>query len=112
MEPAILYPLMACDCSEKEMNHLDKTLSRAKCHAHGLNEHFPRVVLHGPLSLGGMGIHTTQTKTTTSQINYFLFHTRMNMDIGLKLDASTAFLQLEIGIMTISFNHLITYTAL
>jgi hypothetical protein len=97
MEPAVLYPLMACSCTNKEMSNLDKIISKAKCHALGLNKHFPRAVLHGPLSLGGMAVHTAQTKTTTSRINYFLFHTRMDTTIGAKLDASTAFLQLEIG---------------
>jgi hypothetical protein len=97
LEPAVLYPLMACSCKDKEMDHLDKTLSKAKCHALGLNEHFPRAVLHGPVSLGGLGIHSGQTKTTTTRINYFLYHTRMDTTIGHKLDASVAFLQMEIG---------------
>ncbi len=66
----------------------------------GLNEHFPRAVLHGPLSLGGLEIHTAQTKTTTSRINCFLNHTRMDTTIGHKLDASIAYLQLEIGTIT------------
>jgi hypothetical protein len=100
MEPAVLYPIMACACTDKEMTTLDKTLSKAKCHALGLNEHFPRAILHGPLHLGGMGIHTAQTKTMTTRITYFLFHTRMQTEVGQNLEASIAYLQLEIGTIT------------
>jgi hypothetical protein len=69
MEPAILHPPMSCSCKEKDMEHLDKILSKAKFHTLQLNEHFPHVILNGPLSLGGMGLNASQTKTTLTGIN-------------------------------------------
>jgi hypothetical protein len=41
LEPAFLHPLMACQMTTKQMMHIDKILMNAKCHALGLNEHFP-----------------------------------------------------------------------
>jgi len=48
-------------------------------------------------SWGGMAIPSVQSKTTTTRINYFLYHTRMGTKVGQKLDTSMAFLQLEAG---------------
>lgn len=69
IEPSIPYPLLACSCSQKEMDIIDKTLSKTKCCALGLNEHFPRVVMYGPWHLGGMVLSSAQSKTTTTRIN-------------------------------------------
>lgn len=81
-----------------DMQHLDKILSNAKCQALGLNEHFPRAVLHGPTSLGGIGVQTAISKTTTSRINYFFYHTRLTTKVGEKLATSIAYLQIESGL--------------
>jgi hypothetical protein len=76
----------------------------AKCNALGLNEHFPRAVIYGPLHLGGLAIPTTLSSTATTRINYFLYHTRNSSKVGIKLEASIIYLQLEIGI----FNSFLT----
>jgi hypothetical protein len=56
-----------------------------------------------------MGVHTAQKKTT-SRIYCFLYHTRMDTTIDHQLDASTAFLQLELGIIDTFSKHHITST--
>jgi hypothetical protein len=99
LEPAVLYPLMANCNTRNEMMKIEKILSKAKCHALGLNEHFPRAVLHGPTNLGGIGIPKAVSKTTTSRINYFFFHTRMETKVGEKINASLAYLQIESGLL-------------
>ena len=43
------------------MEDLSKTqgvTDQIACHALGLSEHFPRALLHGPVSLGGIGVST------------------------------------------------------
>jgi hypothetical protein len=99
LEPAILYPLMASQCTNKEMEHIDKIVPKAKCQALGLNEHFPRAILHSPMHLGRLGLHTGMSKTTTTRINYFLHHTRLKTEVEKKLETSISFLQMEIGII-------------
>jgi hypothetical protein len=66
LEPKILYPLMACSSDTLDFSRIDRTLSTAKCHALGLNGHFPWAVLHGHMHLGGMAIPTAISKTTTT----------------------------------------------
>jgi hypothetical protein len=105
LKPCILYPLMACSITDKEMDSVDKILSKAKCHSLGLNEHFPRAILHGPTHLGGMGIPLGRSKKTTSLINIFLHHTHLQTEIGRKLEASIAYLQIEIGILSPFHQH-------
>jgi hypothetical protein len=61
---------------------------------------FPRAILFGPYELGGMAIPNTISETTITRINYFLYHMQQETDIGVKLDASLTFLQLEVGIFS------------
>jgi hypothetical protein len=98
MEPEVSYPLMATLSDKKDIDAIDRVIIRAKCSALGLNEHFPRAILHGPMELGGMALPTCLSKTVTTRINYFLYHIRTSTKIGSKLDASIVFLQLETGL--------------
>ncbi len=98
LEPGVTYPLMATLCSQKEMESIERILISFKCHALGLNPHFPRAVLYGPMLMGGLELPSTISKISSTRINYFLYHTRLNTDIGHKLDASRTFLQMEIGL--------------
>jgi hypothetical protein len=91
-------PLMATLCNKQELDSIECILISFKCHALGLNPHFPRAVLYGPIQMGGMELPSTITKISSTRINYFLYHTRLNTDVGLKLDASRTFLQMEIGL--------------
>lgn len=97
LEPGVLYPLMALNSTKRDLEKIDKILATVKCHALGLNEHFPRAILHGPLAPGGMAIPNTITKTTATRLTYFFYHIRLNTNVGKKLDASITFLQLETG---------------
>ena len=71
LESEVHYPLMATLCEPKELDKVERVITRAKCSALGLNEHFPRAILYGPLQYGGMGLPTTKSKTAITRINYF-----------------------------------------
>jgi hypothetical protein len=84
--------------SKKDLEAIERILTTFKCGALGLNEHFPRAILYGPTMLGGLALPTVITRTTTTRINYFLYHIRLETPVGKKLDASRTFLQFEVGI--------------
>jgi hypothetical protein len=91
------YPLMAISSSKKDLEKIEKILAAFKCSALGLNEHFPRAILYGPTMLGGLSLSTVFTRNSTTRINYFFYHTRLDTPVGKKLDASRTFLQFEVG---------------
>lgn len=97
LEPGVLYPMMATIYSNKDLNLLEKQITKLYCQAIGLNAHFPRSVLFGPCELGGLGIDNLRTILTTTRLNYFLYHTRQGTQVGKKLETSAAHLQIEIG---------------
>ncbi len=99
MSPGVLYPLVASTCTKDELDRIDRVIASAKCNALGLNEHFPRALLYGPLSYGGMQLPTAHASTVIERINYFLYHTRLSTNIGQKLEISLAFTQLETGLL-------------
>jgi hypothetical protein len=99
MSPGVLYPLVASTCTKDELDRIDRVIASAKCNALGLNEHFPRALLYGPLRYGGMQLPTAHASTIINRINYFLYNTHMSTNIGQKLEISLAFTQLETGLL-------------
>ncbi len=63
LDAQVQYLLMATLCSHKNLNKLDKPIMQFKCSALGLNKHFPRAILNGPMEK----ISNTVTQCT----NYF-----------------------------------------
>ncbi len=47
-----------------------------------------------------MALPTSLSKTVTIRINYFLYHIRAELKVGIKLDASIVFLKIEVGLFT------------
>lgn len=97
LEPGVIYPLMAVTSTRNYLDRIDKILTTFECSSLGLNEHFPRAVQYGPMAPRGMALPNTISKTTASQLTYFFYHTRLNTNIGKKLDASITFLQIKFG---------------
>ncbi len=95
---------MATLCDKKYIDKIERVITRAKCNALGLNEHFPRAIIYGPTQYGGMAIPTSLSKTSTTRLNYFLYHIRETSNVGTKLEASIIYLQLEIGLFTSLFS--------
>jgi hypothetical protein len=94
IEPALLYPLVNTLFSLKEFSPLDSIPLQMKCISLGLNRHFPRAILHGPCTLGGMGVPSSSQKTT---LNYFLFNIGQSSSLSMKFEISIIYTQIEIG---------------
>jgi len=71
IEPTLLYPLLHCFFNAKEFHAIDSIMSQVKCMALGLNRRFLRAILHGPMSLGGIGVPFTRHKNSKECLNYF-----------------------------------------
>ena len=72
-------------------------MDQIACHALGVNEHFPRALLHGPIELGGMGVPTLWAEALAEKIAYFLHHRWVMDDVGKQLQVSAVITQLEVG---------------
>lgn len=91
---------MATTCDQKDLDKIERVIARARCHALGLNEHFPRAVLYGPMQLGGLEIPSIHVNTMCTRINYFLYHTRLSTKVGRKLEVSMAYIRQLLGLCT------------
>lgn len=78
IEPAITYPLLNIYYSEQQTFAIDSILSQIKCSALGLNCNFPRAVLHGPLSLGGIGVPSAKKIQIESTTSYLIFASHLS----------------------------------
>ena len=97
VRPAVAYPLAGQQCSVEDLTPTQKVMDNIACHALGLNEHFPRALLHGPVSLGGIGVPTLWAEALAEKLSYFVHHMRVGDDVGKQLQVSTAITQLEVG---------------
>ena len=97
IKPAVLYPMMGQQIDAEALASVQTKVDEMLCHALGLNSHFPRAVLHGPVELGGMGVPPLWVESLTEKLSYFFHHTRIADTVGQELKTSVAILQLELG---------------
>ena len=89
------HPLAGQQCTVDDLKQ--NVMDQLVCHALGLNEHFPRALLHGPMALGGVDIPTLWAETLAEKLAYFVHHMRIGDDVGTQLKVSTVIVQLEVG---------------
>ena len=94
---AVAYPLVGQMCTVEDLKCTQVVMDQIACHALGLNEHFPRALLHGPVALGGVGVPTLWAESLAEKLSYFVHHMRVRDDVGKQLQVSTAIAQLEVG---------------
>jgi len=98
VKPALLYPQVPQQCDPEDMAPIQTEVDRIVCHALGLNEHFPRAVLHGSVEGGGMGVPTLWAEALADKAVYFLHHVRRQDEVGRQLSLSMALTQVELGV--------------
>lgn len=100
VEPGVLYPLMAALYSLEDLEIIIRRFSAAYCHALGINIHLPRAVLYGPADMGGLEIPNLHTLLLVIWLTCFPYHTRLQTQVGKKLEISITLLQLEVGLVS------------
>jgi len=63
--------------------------------AFGLKRNFPRAILHGPTSLGGIGV-PSHKKNTWERLNYFLYYIHRDSSLKWKFDISIIYTKIEV----------------
>ena len=91
---------MGQQCTAEDLQPTQRVLDSIACHALGLNEHFPRALLHGPTDLGGLGVPSAWAETLAEKLAYFVHHVRIDDDVGQQFKVSVAIAQLEVGVGT------------
>ena len=84
----VTYPLIGHSCSSTDLDSLQKPTDREVLHILGLNEHFPRAVLHAPLKLGGLGCTSIHGQHVIDKVLLFIHHMREKGQIQELLMAS------------------------
>ena len=97
VKPAVLYPLMGQQITAEAMAEVQRIVNKMVCNAVGVNSHFPRALLHGPIEIGGMGIAPLWVEALVDKVTYFLHHVRGTGTVTQELKASIALVQLEVG---------------
>lgn len=98
VKPALLYPQVPQQCEPDDLSPIQKEVDQIVCHSLGLNEHFRRAVLHGPVERGGMGVPTLWAEALADKVVYFLHHVRRQDEVGKQLGLSMALTQVELGV--------------
>ena len=92
-----MFPLIGHSMSEADLLSLQQPTDRKLLHILGLNEHFPRAVLHAPTTFGGMGCPSFHAQHIADKIVLFLHHMKEKEDIAEAFQASMSLTQLECG---------------
>jgi len=65
--------------TDKDIKPLEGIMSTLHCSVLGLNRHFPIVLLHGSMLLGGMGIHIQHSSTVTQKFKASIIFTHLEV---------------------------------
>jgi hypothetical protein len=93
----IMYPLIGHCCGYGDLQEIQKPVDRELLHLLGLNEHFPRAVLHAPLKYGGLGSVTIHGQHVIEKLILLVHHMRENGQIRETMLSSMGTTQLECG---------------
>mmetsp|Transcript_20247 Transcript_20247/g.28843 ORF Transcript_20247/g.28843 Transcript_20247/m.28843 type:complete len:463 (+) Transcript_20247:2603-3991(+) len=96
----IMYPLIGHTLGDADLQSLQKPVDVEILHIMGLNEHFPRVVLRGPLLYGGLGCTSLHGQHIIDKLVLFVHHIRENKRIAEVFYTSMSLTQLECGVST------------
>jgi hypothetical protein len=104
IEPALLYPLVTSTFPLKNFQPIDSITSQMQCVSLGLNRHFPRAVLHGPMSPWGIGLPIGISKNARDRLNYFFYNIQSHSTLSTKFEMSIISTQIECGLFTQFFS--------
>mmetsp|Transcript_15421 Transcript_15421/g.21966 ORF Transcript_15421/g.21966 Transcript_15421/m.21966 type:complete len:963 (+) Transcript_15421:236-3124(+) len=93
----IMYPLIGHSMSVDDLKIVQQPTDRELLHLLGLNEHFPRAVLHASTSFGGMGCPTFHAQHVVDKVVLFLHHMKEKAELAEVFQASMSLTQLECG---------------
>ena len=113
----ILYPLIGHSCIVNDLHSLQQTVDWEVLHVLGLNEHFPRAVLHAPLLFGGIKCGKIHGQHVIDKSILFLHHVRENGQMCETMQTAMSITQIECGsslpffdLPAAQWSHLVTPT--
>lgn len=91
----VMYPLIGHRCDSDDLQPLQQPVDREVLHILGLNEHFPRDVLHPPLEFGGMGCVSIHGQHIIEKLILFVHHMHECGQMEATMRTSMSITQLE-----------------
>jgi hypothetical protein len=95
--PSLLYSLPTMTISEKKTNDIQKQASTKFLQCNGIAKSFPRAVVYGPSSFGGMGLHDLYSDSNCIKIDCIINNYKTESDISRVMTIVLAWLQLTTG---------------
>ena len=95
--PAIRYFFPIAQLPTYQLLEQYQRISKVITNALGLNQHFPKAILHGPMLLGGLELPDWELMSISARLATLMYHIRAADDTGKLLSISIQWTQLEIG---------------
>jgi hypothetical protein len=95
--PSLLYSLPAMTLSEDETNDIQKKASKKFMQCSGVLKSFPRAVIYGPLSFGGVGISDLYTDSSCIKIDCILNNFKTESEMSEVMEIVLNWLQINAG---------------
>ena len=95
--PAIRYFFPIAQLPTYQLLEQYQRISKIITNALGLNQHFPKAILHGPMLLGGLELPDWELMSISARLATLMYHIRAADDTGKLLSISIQWTQLEIG---------------
>jgi hypothetical protein len=96
--PAMMYSLTAVNLSEKQLTNLQRKATSKFTQVCGYEITFPKAVVHGPTSFGGLGFPHLYVESSVGKIEALMCHINKKTSLGQTMGLNLNWIQLHCGI--------------
>jgi hypothetical protein len=97
--PSMTYSLVATNLSETQLDNIQRLAVDKFLSAIGFNHGFPRAIVYGPLSFGGLNFQHLYTEQCGAKIGALVQHVRAEKKLGTAMTINLNWTQLTSGLL-------------
>jgi hypothetical protein len=98
--PTMVYSLTAVNLNEKQLTEIQRKATTYYTRATGFERTFPKAVVHGPVSFGGLGFQHLYVESNIGKLETLICHINKKTSLGTTMVTNLNWVQMHAGVKT------------
>jgi hypothetical protein len=103
--PSMVYSLTAVNLNEKQLTTIQRKATSIYTQAAGFEITFPKSVVHGPISFGGLGFQQLFVESNIGKLEAIICHINKKSPLGKSMITNINWIQMHAGVGTPILKH-------
>jgi hypothetical protein len=95
--PAMTYSLPTVSMTEKQLTYIQQKATTRFTQLCGYESTFPKAIVHAPIALGGLGLHSLYVKSNINKIESIMCNINKNPKLGKSMMITVNLIQIHTG---------------